>query len=261
MPLFAGIDIGSVATKLVVLERLPDDTRRMVYKSMVPSGYDPDKTARTLLDEARDALGKGVDMILSTGYGRHSVDISQSAVTEITCHARGISFLHPGKSTVIDIGGQDSKAISISEKGKVVDFVMNDKCAAGTGRFLEVMAKALGVDINGLNELATRSKDNLKISSTCTVFAESEVISLISRKTPREDIAYGVFRAIASRVASMAARLTIMDPVFMTGGVCQAGTIVKAMELALGHRVYVPKYPQFTGAFGAAIIASESGSK
>jgi len=260
MPLFAGIDIGSVATKLVVLERLPDDTRRMVYKSMVPSGYDPDKTARTLLDEARDALGKGPDMILTTGYGRHSVDISHSAVTEITCHAKGISFLHPGKSTVIDIGGQDSKAISISEKGKVVDFVMNDKCAAGTGRFLEVMAKALGVDINGLNELATRSKDNLKISSTCTVFAESEVISLISRKTPREDIAYGVFRAIASRVASMAARLTIMDPVFMTGGVCQAATIVKAMELALSHRVHVPKYPQFTGAFGAAIIASKSGS-
>ena len=258
MPLFAGIDIGSVATKLVVLERLPDGTRHMVYKTMVPSGYDPDETARKLLDKASDTLGKNPVAVLTTGYGRHSVGISHTAVTEITCHARGISFLHPGRSTVIDIGGQDSKAISISEAGKVADFIMNDKCAAGTGRFLEVMAHALGMDIDGLNELAIKSKNNLKISSTCTVFAESEVISLISRKTPREDIASAVFAAIASRVASMAARLTIIDPVFMTGGVCQAGTIVKAMELALGHQIHVPDHPQFTGAFGAAIIASDS---
>jgi len=260
MTLYAGIDIGSVATKVVILDSSIGGHKCIVFNKIIPSSYDPEATAKSLLNEATANLGKKPESILTTGYGRYSVSLSDKAVTEITCHAKGISFLYPGKATVIDIGGQDSKAISISDKGRVIDFVMNDKCAAGTGRFLEVMASALSVDLKGLNDLAIKSQNRTKISSTCTVFAESEVISLISKKTSRQDIASGVFTSIASRVASMAARLTIVDPVFMTGGVCQARSIVTAMEEALGHKVSVPEYPQLIGAFGAAIIASENGS-
>jgi len=260
MTLFAGIDIGSVATKLIILDSNPDKDKNIMYSQVVPSSHDPEQTAKDLLEKGIEAIGEEPVKILATGYGRHIADFSTTTATEITCHAKGIFFLYPAKCTVIDIGGQDSKAISISKKGKVTDFVMNDKCAAGTGRFLEVMASALGVDPPGLNNLALNAKNNIKISSTCTVFAESEVISLISKKTPKEDIALGVIASIASRVASMTSRLNIIEPVFMTGGVCQAASVVTAMEDAISRKIKVPKDPQLIGAFGAAIIASEDKS-
>jgi (R)-2-hydroxyacyl-CoA dehydratese activating ATPase len=257
MSLFAGIDIGSVATKLVLFECSNNGDRNIVYSQVVPSFYDPEETANKMLKRAIEATGENPVKILATGYGRHAVHFSTNKATEITCHSKGIFSLYPGRSTVIDIGGQDSKAISVSENGKVIDFVMNDKCAAGTGRFLEVMARALDVELPDLNNLALKAKNNIRISSVCTVFAESEVISLISKKTPKEEIASGIIGAITSRVASMASRLRIAEPIFMTGGVCQASSVISSMEQALGYKINIPETPQLIGALGAAIIASE----
>jgi len=178
------------------------------------------------------------------------------AMTEIICHGAGAHYLNPRARSVIDIGGQDSKAIVLDEKGKVKNFAMNDKCAAGTGRFLEVMARALEVDLNGFGALSLKACDPSRISSLCTVFAESEVISLISKGEKRENIIAGIHESIAARIAAMANRLRISPLVVMTGGVAKNIGVVKALEKKIGMAVEVSEYAQVNGAIGAAILAT-----
>ena len=195
---------------------------------------------------------------MSTGYGRNTIDIADDRVTEITAHAKGAKFFFPDAYSVIDIGGQDSKAIVISKKtGNVIDFQMNDKCAAGTGRFLEVMAHALEVPIEEFGKLALKSSNPASISSTCTVFAESEIISLFARGASKEDIASGIHKSIARRVAGMAKRIGVGPKLVFCGGVAKNDAVKKYLEEELGFEIVRPNYPQLTGAIGAAIIAKE----
>jgi predicted CoA-substrate-specific enzyme activase len=202
-----------------------------------------------------DIDGSSIKRIISTGYGRNSLEFADKAVTEITCHAVGAHYLNPKVRSVIDIGGQDSKAISIDERGGVKDFAMNDKCAAGTGRFLEVMARALEVDLEDFGNLSITADQPSKISSLCTVFAESEVISLISQGEKRENIIAGIHESIAARVSAMANRVGIKTPIMMTGGVAKNVGVLKALETKLGQPIEVSEKTQVTGAIGAALIA------
>jgi predicted CoA-substrate-specific enzyme activase len=255
----AGIDIGALTAKSVILK----DGKVLAF-TVIPSGSDSRETAQKVMDATLSKAGlclKNVDFTVATGYGRISVPFADLQVTEISCHAKGAYSLFPTAKTVIDIGGQDSKAIKLGENGKVVDFAMNDRCAAGTGRFLEVMAKALEVKLEDMGDLSLQSKNRAKISSICTVFAESEVISQISRGTPKVDIIAGIHDAIASRVFGMASRVKIEKDLVMTGGVAKNKGVIKALEEKVGFKILVPEEPQIVGALGAAIIAQEKAAK
>jgi predicted CoA-substrate-specific enzyme activase len=256
---FAGVDLGSLTAKAVVIE-----DGRITCHTVIPAGYKSAETAENVmgrcLDSARLSLSD-VAYVVSTGYGRVNVPFAQKQITEITCHAKGANFIWSGARTVIDIGGQDSKAMSIDETGRVRDFVMNEKCAAGTGRFLEVMAHALEVDLDDFGKLSISSSDPARISSMCTVFAESEVISNIARGLPKEDIIAGIHDAITSRVASMARRVPIADDVVLTGGVSKNVGVVHALEKNLGHEIHVSELSQLAGALGAALLAREAWEK
>ena len=252
---FIGIDIGSLATKIVLINNgnlLDHKTER--------STYDFKRVGHNLFDEilAEHQLERNDVFVMSTGYGRNTIDIADDRVTEITAHARGAQYFFPDASSVIDIGGQDSKAIVMSKKtGSVIDFQMNDKCAAGTGRFLEVMAHALEVPIDQFGILALQSSKPASISSTCTVFAESEVISLFARGASKQDIASGIHKSIARRVAGMAKRIGVSPKLVFCGGVAKNEAVKKYLEAELGFEIIRPEYPQLTGAIGAAIIAQE----
>ncbi|MEM1579145.1 MAG: acyl-CoA dehydratase activase [Archaeoglobaceae archaeon] len=254
----AGIDIGSLTAKCVLLK----NSSIMAYKISKVSP-DVEKTAIKIFEETLIFAGISKDevsTIFSTGYGRARVGFANKAVTEISCHAMGAYFLFPNVRTVIDIGGQDSKVIAV-ENGKVVDFVMNDKCAAGTGRFLEVMANSLHLRIDEIGEIALKAKKKVTISSTCTVFAESEVISHIAAGEKIEDIVAGICEAIASRIAGMAKRVGVREEVVLTGGVAKNAGVKKALEEKLGINIRVPEEPQIVGALGAAVFAMQSVSK
>lgn len=249
----AGLDIGSVSTKAVILEG-----GQILAAQVVDTGYNPAEGAKRVLEEAlfRSNLSfDSVERIVATGYGRKSAFFAHQSVTEITCHAAGASFLVPGIRFVIDIGGQDSKAILLSQEGKVLDFIMNDKCAAGTGRFLEVMARALGVPLADLGDMSEQARRPAKISSMCTVFAESEVVSLIARGEGRENIIAGIHEAISSRVVAMASRLGLARPIMLTGGVAKNKGVERSLSFALGEPVVVSPYAQLSGAIGAALLA------
>jgi predicted CoA-substrate-specific enzyme activase len=250
-----GIDVGSASAEALILK----DGKILAY-SILETGANSRKAAEKALEEALKKAGISrteVGPIVATGYGRISVDFASRQVTEISCYARGISFLYPEVKMVIDIGGQDSKAILVGKNGRVLDFVMNDKCAAGTGRFLEVMAKAMEVNVEELGEISLRSRNPAEISSTCTVFAESEVVSLIAKGVPVEDIAAGIHKAIARRVGAMARRIGVVPPVAFAGGVAKNVGVVKALEEELGVKLIVPEEPQIIGALGAALLATE----
>ena len=254
-----GIDIGSLASKLVLM-----NDREIIDHRIDRSTYDFKRIGTNLFNEILEQNGlKRSDVyVMSTGYGRNSIDIADDRVTEITAHAKGIQFFYPEAHSVIDIGGQDSKAILISKKtGNVIDFQMNDKCAAGTGRFLEVMAHALDVPIENIGELALNSNNPAAISSTCTVFAESEVISLFARGTSKQDIASGIHKSIARRVAGMAKRIGVAPQLVFCGGVAKNIAVKKYLEAELGFDIVTPKHPQLTGAIGAALIAQEKLNK
>ena len=256
MNTFIGIDIGSLATKIALMV-----DGKLVDHRTERSTYNFKKIGHDLFDEilSKHGFTKSDVFVMSTGYGRNTIDIANDRVTEITAHAKGIQYFFPDARSVIDIGGQDSKAILISSKtGKVVDFQMNDKCAAGTGRFLEVMAHALEVPINDFGSLALKSSRPSSISSTCTVFAESEVISLFARGAPKEDIASGIHKSIARRVAGMAKRIGVEPKLVFCGGVAKNSAVKKYLEEELGFEVVIPEYPQLTGAIGAALIAAET---
>jgi predicted CoA-substrate-specific enzyme activase len=248
-----GIDVGSITTKAAVVE-----DGKLISDRVMLTGYNAQDAGTKVYQDIIADLGikaSDVDKIIATGYGRKSVAIADKAVTEITCHAVGAHYLNPAVRSIIDIGGQDSKAIVVDENGGVKDFAMNDKCAAGTGRFLEVMARALEVDINDFGEVSLKADSPAKISSLCTVFAESEVISLISKGEKRENIIAGIHESIASRVVAMAGRIGLSAPLMMTGGVAKNKGVVKALEDKTGYRIEVSEKTQVTGALGAALIA------
>jgi predicted CoA-substrate-specific enzyme activase len=251
----AGVDIGSLTAKAVILRG-----DEILSYAIMPTGSDVSavagQTLNTALDKARLSRDQ-LAAIVSTGYGRAKVPHVGKSVTEITCDARGAHQLFPETRMVIDIGGQDSKVISLDPEGRVIDFAMNDKCAAGTGRFLEVMAQALGIELNELGPVSLKHKKQVVISSMCTVFAESEVVSLIAEGYLKEDIINGLHQAIASRVSAMAQSLRVENLVTLSGGVAKNTGVVRALERSLKVRVKVPPEPQIIAALGAAICARE----
>jgi predicted CoA-substrate-specific enzyme activase len=252
----AGIDVGSLSTEAVVM----DADGEVLGYSILPTGASSEMAGEKAYAEALEHASVNRDDIartVATGYGRISVPFASRTITEITCHALGARRLYPNAATVIDIGGQDSKVIRLSSDGRVEDFAMNDKCAAGTGRFLEVMAGALDAELEMLGELSSRSTRDIRISSTCTVFAESEVVGLIARGVPREDIVQALHRSVAERVYGMARRVGARGPYVMTGGVAKNKGVVRAIEERLGEPIAVPDEPQIVGALGAAIAALE----
>ncbi|NHW89421.1 MAG: 2-hydroxyglutaryl-CoA dehydratase [Archaeoglobales archaeon] len=256
--IFAGIDIGSLTAKCVVIK----DSEILAY-SIQKVKPNLEETALEVFQEALKIAGlegRDVSKVFSTGYGRYQVRFAERAVTEITCHAVGAHFLIPTVRTVIDIGGQDSKVIAV-EEGRVLSFAMNDKCSAGTGRFLEVMANALNLKLEQLGEIALRAKKKITISSTCTVFAESEVISYISSGEEIENIVAGICDAIASRIVGLASRVGVREDVVLTGGVAKNLGVKKALEEKLGLTIKIPEEPQIVGALGAAVLAMKSWEK
>ncbi|MCS7280375.1 MAG: acyl-CoA dehydratase activase [Desulfobacterota bacterium] len=255
--LVAGLDIGSITTEALLFEK----EKGIVNYTIMQTGADSKKTAEEALEKVLAYPKKSMEdlsYIIATGCGRKRATFANDTVTEITCIARGANYLFPDAKTVIDIGGQDTKVIRIDNKGRVVEFEMNDKCAAGTGRFLEVMAHALNVDIDKIGGISLKHKKEISISSICTVFAESEVISLLSEGEELEDILYGIHKAIADRTLGLINRLGgIEKEVVMTGGVAKNIGVVKALESALGVEIKVYFEPQIVGALGAALIALE----
>ena len=250
-----GLDIGSTATKLVVLGA----DGATAHTGLMPTGFSSvDAAARALasLEAAGLAPGEGA-RVVATGYGRVAVPYADKVVTEITCHGRGAARLFGPEGTVIDVGGQDTKVIRL-RAGRVAKFAMNDKCAAGTGRFLEVMADRLGVSQGELSALA-RTGEPTKISSMCTVFAESEVISLVGRGEPRENIASGVVESVAGRVATLVASAGGAAPYYLTGGLCDNGYVVERLAALLGAPVTTCPEARYAGALGAALAALDMG--
>lgn len=247
----AGIDAGSSAIKLSLYDG------REIENLSCPAGWNPKEQAANLLTAALAA--QKVDKpsyIVGTGYGRFNLPFVTKAMTEITCHARGAAYLLPEAKTVLDIGGQDAKAIRIADNGKVLDFVMNDKCAAGTGRFLQVLANALGLDVAEIGHIAAgAANQECTINSMCTVFAESEVIGLVNRGVAREAIIGALYTSIANRVASMAAGIQPMAPVAFTGGVARNQALGRELAERLGLRVITHDQAIFAGSIGAALYA------
>jgi (R)-2-hydroxyacyl-CoA dehydratese activating ATPase len=251
---FAGIDVGSRTTNAVILDEKGEITAYGITETRANSTVAAEAALEKAL--ARGGLErKSLRRIVSTGYGRVSVPFADKAVTEISCHALGACTLFPDTGMVIDIGGQDSKVIKVEPGGKVVDFSMNDKCAAGTGRFLEVMASKLQVPLQQMGELSLRAAGEVRISSVCTVFAESEVISLVARNHPKEEILRGLHRAIVNRVWGMVTTVGIRLEVTMSGGVAKNKGVLALMEEKLGRPLRVSGEPQIIGALGAALHA------
>ena len=248
-----GVDVGSITAKAAVII---DDG--IAATKVILTGYNAKNAGEQVFEGVLANAGiesSQVDRIIATGYGRNSVSFADKAITEITCHAAGAHYLNPDIRSIIDIGGQDSKAIVINENGKVIDFAMNDKCAAGTGRFLEVMARALEVNLDEFGNMSLKADNAASISSLCTVFAESEVISLISKGENRQNIIAGIHESIASRVVAMGNRIGLRDPVMMTGGVAKNIGVVRALEKKINTSISVSENAQVTGAIGAGLIA------
>jgi predicted CoA-substrate-specific enzyme activase len=250
----AGIDIGSITAKAAIVE-----DGKILGTKIIFTGYNAEAAGLKVYEDLLSESGldtSSISKIVSTGYGRNSVKFSDKTFTEIMAHAAGAYFLNSKIRTIIDIGGQDSKAMALDERGKVKNFVMNDKCAAGTGRFLEVMARALEVNLDEFGAMSLQSKLPSRISSLCTVFAESEVISLIARGEKRQDIIAGIHESIAARVSSMLARVGVSEPMMITGGVARNAGVVDALTRKLGVKIAVSSYAQVNGAIGAAVLAS-----
>lgn len=247
-----GIDIGSSACKAVILK--DGDEIVGTFKVAVGTGTTgPNRAFEGVLESAGLSADE-IDYVLATGYGRNTFERADAQMSELSCHAKGANHLFPDVRTVIDIGGQDVKVIQI-DHGAMVNFQMNDKCAAGTGRFLDVMARILEVDVSDLASLAAKSTKKIAISSTCTVFAESEVISQLANGEKKEDVVNGIHYAITARVVGLSRRVGIRDRVVMTGGVAQNAGVVKALQDQLEHEVSTSPLSQYVGALGAALYA------
>jgi (R)-2-hydroxyacyl-CoA dehydratese activating ATPase len=253
----AGIDAGSRAIKVAVVDLNQGD---LLGTGIADQGVEQAHLAEDLYGRTLQQVGlrrDDIHAVVATGYGRQRVAFANTTITEITCHARGVHHLAPETRTIIEIGGQDSKVIQLEEDGRVRDFAMNDRCAAGSGRFLEVVASRLGVDLTRLGNLRRDSQRPVVISSTCVVFAETEIIGLLAEGVSVSDIAAGVQSAIAMRVATMAGR-AIAPPVCFTGGVALQAGMIHALEQTLSLPIRVASLPQFTGALGAALLAART---
>lgn len=254
----AGVDVGSTQTKAVIAE--DNSGVKILASSLVDTGANVQKAAENgFLAACREAgiRPQQVGFVVGTGYGRYKILFGNAQMTEISCHARGAHFLHPDTRTVIDMGGQDSKAISIGEQGNVLDFVMNDKCAAGTGRFLANAADVLGVPLDFIGPLSLKGKSPVKITTVCTVFVESDILSYLAQGKKPEDILSGVHLAIARRTVSLARRVPVEPAISMTGGVSLNIGMVQALEQVLGVKLQVSPQAHFAGAIGAALFALE----
>jgi predicted CoA-substrate-specific enzyme activase len=255
MSVVAGVDIGAGTTKAVIFA-----DHQIISHSILPTGYDSVEAANKVIEEALEKANlvfSDISRVVATGYSRSIIPFADEARTEIVCHARGANFLIPQTRTVIDIGCQDSKAIRLNERGMVTNFVMNDKCAAGTGRFIEVMAQALGLRIEEVGPVALTSQDYCEISSTCTVFAETEMVSQRARGRTREDLIAGALRSIAKRVNIMVSSIGLAREVVFTGGVAKNIGMRRALGEAFDMDIIVPEEPQIVGALGAALFADD----
>jgi (R)-2-hydroxyacyl-CoA dehydratese activating ATPase len=253
--LTAGVDIGSRSIEVVLY-----DGAQVVETMTVHTGASPTANARAAFDRTLNALGAeraDVAKVIATGYGRNYFPEADAVASEILCHARGIAYAFPTARTVIDIGGQDSKMIGLDGNGKVVDFAMNDRCAAGTGKFIEMVGLTLDVQLDRMGMLTDGPGETREISSMCAVFAESEIIGLTQGGTPVDVVLRGVFRSIARRTLAMAGKISLQREVVFTGGVARNAGVARALEREAGIRLLVPPDPQITGAIGAALIAAE----
>jgi predicted CoA-substrate-specific enzyme activase len=252
---FAGVDIGSTMTKVV----LTDKSSNLLSAIKGPTGPEYRQLANEVMRQALEQASLQIDdisYIVATGYGRLSVPFADRQITELSCHARGVSSLFPNVRTAIDIGGQDAKCMKI-DNGRLISFVMNDKCAAGTGRFLEVTAATLGIKLEDMGDISLKATKKIQISNLCTIFAQQEVVALLSRGEKLENILAGLHDALANRIAALARRLGIEPDLVLTGGVAKNIGIVRAMKESLGCEILVPEEPLLTGALGAAILAKE----
>ena len=252
----AGVDVGSTQTKAVII----DANRNIVARGLLDTGANVMQAAQNAFDTALREGGlsqESVKYVIGTGYGRYKVTFGDKQVTEISCHGRGASHMFPGTATVLDMGGQDSKAIRVGTEGEIVDFCMNDKCAAGTGRFLGAAAKALGLPLSELGPTALNSNKPVKISTTCTVFAEAEVLSWRAKGKSIEDILWGVHKSIAFRSFGLLRRVGLVDQITFTGGVAKNIGMVKALEDILEKKLNVSDDSHYMGALGAALFAMD----
>ncbi|MBN2568830.1 MAG: 2-hydroxyglutaryl-CoA dehydratase [Deltaproteobacteria bacterium] len=258
-PLTMGVDSGSLTAKAVIM----DGKKEIIADSVVQLDYVSQKAVELAIGNVFESTGlcrENITYTVGTGYGRRKLDFADKAITEITCHARGANYVYPEGRMVIDIGGQDSKVIALDEKGNVINFAMNDKCAAGTGQFLEVMARALGFELEQIGELSLKAQKDIEISSMCVVFAETEIISLIAQGEDKYDVLGAIHNSIARRVAGMIGRVGLVKPVIMTGGVAKNIGMVRALEKVMNISIHVPKDPQIIGAIGAALFAQDYAS-
>ena len=254
--LFVGIDSGSTSTDVVIL----NEDRQIVSQVILPTGARAAAGADRALEQAlaQAGLARGdITAAVTTGYGRSAIQMGDQSITEITCHAKGAFFLDPEVRTIIDIGGQDSKVIRIDETGNVINFVMNDKCAAGTGRFLELMARTLELSLEEMSAAGLAWKEDITISSMCTVFAESEVVSLIAQNKTTADIVHGLNRSVASKTVALCRRVGGEEAYMMTGGVSRNAGVVAELEKLLGVKLRISEKAQLNGALGAALFALE----
>ncbi len=260
MSLSAGVDVGSTQTKAVIL----NDQREVVANALISTGANVTRAAQKAFDEALRKAGadrEDVLCVVGTGYGRYKVTFGDVQITEISCHARGAHFLYPETRTVIDMGGQDSKVIKVGPNGDVQDFVMNDKCAAGTGRFLQAAAEVLGLELDALGEISLRAVHPVRLSSVCAVFVESDIMSYLAQNKSVEDILGGVHSSIAARTMSLVRRVGVEPVVTFTGGVSRNIGMIRALEEKLGTPLKVSPDSHFAGALGAALFALERAEK
>ena len=258
MRIAAGVDVGSTQTKAVLMA--DNGGVRIIARALVDTGANVQKAGERAFDRCCDEAripGNAVGFVVGTGYGRYKIAFGNAQMTEISCHAKGAQFLCPGTRTVIDMGGQDSKAISVGPNGEVLDFVMNDKCAAGTGRFLANAAEVMGIGLGEVGPLSMKATRPVKIATVCTVFVESDILSYLAQGKKAEDILGGVHLAIAKRTLSLARRVNIEPAITMTGGVARNTGMVAALEEVLGQKMQVSEDAQFIGAVGAALFALE----
>ena len=252
----AGCDVGSLTTKAVIL-----NNTRVISHALIPSSFNPEKSASEVMDMALSAAGltmKDIGFCVGTGYGRDRIPFVGKAISEIACHAKGAHWLLQSVRTIIDVGGQDCKAIRLDEKGNIVRFITNDKCASGTGRFLDVMAKLLGLELDDLGKLSAQARNPISLAATCTAWAQAEVIMHLNSNTSKADLASGINQAMAARVAILAKTVGVQKDMCMTGGVAKNAGVLEAMEKQLGvpmRRLRVD--PQVIGALGAAVFARD----
>jgi predicted CoA-substrate-specific enzyme activase len=255
----AGIDIGSSTSKGVLLME-----KERISSALMPTGPKSEKMGIEVLTKVLNQIGvsrEEVRYVVSTGYGRIRIPFSNDIMSEIACHAKGCHFIFPQVRTILDVGGQDCKVIRVNSKGLHTNFAMNDKCAAGTGRFLESMADLLKVDLSEMGEIVLRAKKEANISSTCTVFAKSEVVSMLRHGTPREEILAGLHEAITTRIFYLVRQIKVEREFVISGGGARNKGLVKKIEEKAGMKALIPEEPQLTGALGAALFAWERAQK